>query len=66
MQAKATTARTKPMPLEKVRHVLEPKVIKPTRSTKPLTLPDDFELETDRRLAAKAAASNRDGADVRT
>lgn len=51
--------------MQKLRQVLEPKVVKPARSTKPLTLPDDFELETDKRLAAKAAGPHGEGEEVR-
>lgn len=63
LQAKATSARTQPMSMQKLHQVLQPKVTKPVRSTKPLTLPDDFELETDKRLAnrAEAAAAATEG-----
>jgi hypothetical protein len=42
--------------VQKLHAVLQPRVAKPVRSTKPLTLPDDIELETDKRLASRAAA----------
>ncbi|WIA30497.1 hypothetical protein OEZ86_000581 [Tetradesmus obliquus] len=53
---KATTSRTQPLSVQKLHAVLQPRVTKPMRSTKPLTLPDDIELETDKRLANRAAA----------
>eukprot|EP00775_Hariotina_reticulata_P002311 gene2311-2619_t len=42
-------------------HVLQPKITKPVRSTKALTLPDDFELVTSKRIAGQAAASDQLG-----
>jgi hypothetical protein len=56
VQPKATTSRTQPLSVQKLHAVLQPRVTKPVRSTKPLTLPDDIELETDKRLANRAAA----------
>ncbi len=64
MQGNATQARIKPASMQKLRQVLEPKVIKPARSTKPLTLPDDFELNTDKRLAARSAVPHGEGRQV--
>jgi hypothetical protein len=40
-------------------HVLQPKITKPVRSTKALTLPDDFELVTSKRIAVQAAAAEQ-------
>jgi hypothetical protein len=58
VQGKATSTRTKaPMSVQQLRHVLAPKVTKPLRSTKPLTLPDDFQLQTSKRGAGQRPSS---------
>lgn len=44
-----------PTSVQKLHQVLAPRVTKPTRSTKPLTLPDDFELQTTRRGQGRPA-----------
>ena len=41
---------------QKLRQVLQPKVTRPACSTKPLTLPDEVELHTSRRLRSANAA----------
>lgn len=58
MQGHTTLARTKmPSSEQKLHQVLLPKVTKPARSTKPLTLPDDFELQTSKRCDGRPGAA---------
>lgn len=51
-------ARTKqPASAQKLHHVLAPKLKQSVRSTKALTLPDDFELETSKRCEGRPASA---------
>lgn len=58
LQAKTTLARTKqPASVQKLHHVLAPKLKQSVRSTKALTLPDDFELQTSKRCGGRPASA---------
>lgn len=45
--------------MQKLHQVLQPKVTKPARSTKPLTLPDDIELQTTRRCEGRPGSAQQ-------
>jgi hypothetical protein len=60
LQGKSTMPRsTRPASASKLHHVLAPKLKPSVRSTKALTLPDDFELETSKRCEGRPTSAQQ-------